>query len=319
MTQFDFFAGSNHLPAVLRTMPVRHHGDRYDLLQGDSLQLLQTLPERSVDLVFADPPYNLSNGGTSMQSGKRVTVDKGDWDVSRGLAEDHAFHTRWLAGCQRVLKTSGTIWVSGTHHCLFSVGYAMQALGYRVLNLITWFKPNAKPNLSCRMYTHSTEGLIWAAPYDVDPLPHLFHYAAIRAASGDKLPRDLWRIPSVPMIEKQHGRHPTQKPMAVLDRVFATCGRAGDVWLDPFNGSGTTAVVAGLRGAHYIGMDLDAGHLDLTARRLTATDLGVPYLDQLAQRLAQVATGEPDEEPEADDEETPGQEGSSTLTLLPPV
>lgn len=272
----DALADAGHLPA-------RHTGTDWRLLHGDCLELLAQLPARSVDLVFADPPYNLSNGGTTCQSGRRVTVDKGEWDASRGLGTDHEFHRAWLAACRRVLKPSGTLWVSGTQHVIFSLGYAMQELGYHLLNTITWFKPNASPNLACRMFTHSTELLIWAAPERQKPLAHTFDYPTMKAQNGGKQMRDvwslsddgqgaMWTLPAPGKSEKREGRHPTQKPIALLDRVITAASRPGDLVLDPFNGSGTTGLVARMRGRRYLGIDLDPEYLDLSARRLASLE-----------------------------------------------
>ena len=168
------------------------------LAQGDCLASLEKLPPHSVDLFFADPPYMLSNGGTTCQSGRRVSVDKGDWDVSRGVAGDHAFQREWLQACRRVLKPSGTIWVSGTQHVIFSIGFAMQELGYHLLNTVTWYKPNASPNLACRMFTHSTEILLWASPMKSKPLAHRFNYREMKQENGGKQMRDLWAITEQP-------------------------------------------------------------------------------------------------------------------------
>jgi site-specific DNA-methyltransferase (adenine-specific) len=267
---------------ALDGLPARHRGEGYRLIEGDSLGLLERLPPRSVDLVFADPPYNLSNGGSTCQAGKRAAVDKGAWDASRGVDEDHHFHRRWLAACRRVLKPSGTIWVSGTQHVIFSLGFAMQELGYHLLNTVTWFKPNASPNLACRFFTHSTELVIWAAPERSKPLAHTFHYPQMKAENGGKQMRDMWpldsdgegvvwSLPTPAKREKSEGRHPTQKPIALLDRIVTASSNPGDLVLDPFNGSGTTGVVAVARGRRYVGFDLDSAYLDLTERRLTAT------------------------------------------------
>jgi site-specific DNA-methyltransferase (adenine-specific) len=264
-------------------LPVRHRGATFRLLEGDSLALLARLPAASVDLVFADPPYHLSNGGSTCQAGRRVAVDKGGWDASRGVGADHDFNRRWLEACQRVLKPSGTIWVSGTQHVIFSLGFAMQELGYHLLNTVTWFKPNASPNLACRFFTHSTELVIWAAPSRAKPLLHTFNYPQMKAANGGKQMRDMWSLtddgagamwslPTPSKREKHAGRHPTQKPIALLDRIITAASRPGDLVLDPFNGSGTTGVVAVARGRRYAGIDLDAGYLDLTARRIAAID-----------------------------------------------
>jgi site-specific DNA-methyltransferase (adenine-specific) len=262
-------------------LPALHAGSGYRLIESDCVELLDRLPEASVDLVFADPPYYLSNGGTTCQSGRRVSVDKGGWDASHGLGVDHAFQRRWLKACRRVLKPSGTIWVSGTQHVIFSLGFAMQELGFHILNTVTWYKPNASPNLACRFFTHSTELVIWAAPARTKPLAHTFNYPMMKAQNGGKQMRDLWALtddgegtvwtlPAPGQSEKREGRHPTQKPFALLDRIVTASSKPGDLVLDPFNGSGTTGVVALARGRRYLGIDIEPAYLDLTARRIAA-------------------------------------------------
>lgn len=255
------------------------------LVAGDCLEVLERLPPRSVDLVFADPPYHLSNGGTTCQSGRRVRVDKGAWDRSHGAASDHAFQSRWLTACRRVLKPSGTLWVSGTQHVIFSVGYALQELGFHLLNTVTWYKPNAAPNLACRFFTHSTEILLWASPMKTRPLAHRFNYQQMKHRNGGKQMRDLWEISEQPLPygkqvvwalptpgprEKLEGRHPTQKPLALLDRVIAASAAAGDLVLDPFCGSGTTGIAAVQAGCRFLGIECDPDYLSLAARRLRA-------------------------------------------------
>ena len=263
-------------------------GDRWAVVKGDCLAALDQLPPHSVDVAFADPPYLLSNGGTTCQSGRRVSVDKGAWDASHGLAEDHAFQSRWLGAVRRVLKPSGTLWVSGTQHVIFSIGFAMQELGYHLLNTVTWYKPNASPNLACRFFTHSTELLLWASPTKARPLAHRFNYQTMKAANGGKQMRDLWEIAerpapggeqvvwSVPTPgprEKLHGRHPTQKPIALLERVLSASAAKGDLVLDPFSGSGTTGVAAVRAGCRFLGIERDSNHVDLAVRRLRAEDV----------------------------------------------
>jgi site-specific DNA-methyltransferase (adenine-specific) len=257
------------------------------LYQGDSLELLESFDEHTFDLIFADPPYFLSNGGFTCQGGKRAPVKKGDWDSSRGVEEDHAFTTAWLKACQRVLKPSGTIWVSGTQHVIFSVGFAMQRLGYKLLNTVTWYKPNASPNLACRYFTHSTELLIWASPGGKGKLQHAFNYQDMKAVNGGKQMRDVWALPrpgdeeleadeagrlwtlTTPKpSEKLHGRHPTQKPLALLERVIASSTRDDALVLDPFCGSGTTGVAALAQGRRFVGIERDADYLSLTQKRL---------------------------------------------------
>jgi len=262
--------GDHQLPRTIAALNPRHQGDCWWLVHGDSLEILDGLPDESFDLIFADPPYQLSNGGTTCRSGERVAVDKGEWDRSQGCERDYAFNERWLRACRRLLRRSGTIWVSGTYHNIFSVGFAMQRLGYHVLNVITWFKPNAAPNLACRFFTHSTELVIWAAPRAIEPLPHVFNYAAMKRSNGGKQMRDMWTLTPPRPSEKEHGEHPTQKPLALLERILLASTNPGAMVLDPFSGSGTTAVAALSCGRKCLGIDLDAGYLDLTASRLAA-------------------------------------------------
>ncbi len=235
---------------------------------GDSLELLEQLPEHSIDLIFADPPYNLSNGGATCRSGTWASVDKGKWDRSRGFKEDHEFNIRWLAACRRVLKPSGTIWVSGTQHVIYSVGFAMQELGYHLLNTITWFKPNASPNLSCRYFTHSTEQILWAAPSRGKRLLHTFNYGDMKEENGGKQMRDLWVIPTPGRREKLHGYHPTQKPLKLLERIVRASSQPGDLVLDPFCGSGTTGVAALLHGRRFLGIETDPQYVALANSRM---------------------------------------------------
>jgi site-specific DNA-methyltransferase (adenine-specific) len=264
-------------------------GRGYSLYRGSCLDLLPAFPEATFDMVFADPPYFLSNGGFTCQSGRRAPVEKGAWDQSRGREEDYQFAVRWLAACQRVLKPTGSIWVSGTQHVIFSVGFAMQKLGFKLLNTVTWYKPNASPNLSCRYFTHSTELLIWASPQSGGKLLHRFNYRAMKAENGGKQMRDVWNLPRAGeeeltadgrgrvwsllaprKEEKGFGKHPTQKPLALLERVIASSTSPSALVLDPFSGSGTTGVAALLLGRRFAGIDLDPHYLQLSERRLRA-------------------------------------------------
>ena len=263
-------------------------GRGWALVQGDCLEALESLPPHSVDVAFADPPYHLSNGGTTCQSGRRASVDKGRWDASQGVTEDHAFQARWLGAVRRALKPSGTLWVSGTQHVIFSIGYAMQELGFHLLNTVTWYKPNASPNLACRFFTHSTELLLWASPSKSRPLAHRFNYQEMKTLNGGKQMRDLWAIceqprpggeqvvwgiPTPGPREKAHGRHPTQKPLALLERVLAASSSPGDLVLDPFAGSGTTGIAALRAGCRFLGIEREPDYVELSARRLR--DAGV--------------------------------------------
>ncbi len=218
-------------------------------------------------MVFADPPYGLSNDGTSIHSGRRVSVNKGDWDRSRGVGADYDFHFDWIRACGRVLVPDGTLWISGTYHSIHLCGHALQMQGWRILNDIVWFKPNAPPNLGRRMFTASHETLIWASKST--SARHVFHYNAMREGSfpGDRLKspgrqmRSVWSIPPPAKREKRFGRHPTQKPEALLDRVIRASTDPGSTVLDPFAGSGTTGVAAIRHGRVFIGIDRSEDYL----------------------------------------------------------
>jgi site-specific DNA-methyltransferase (adenine-specific) len=244
------------------------------LIHGDCLKLLPAVPECSVDVVWTDPPYFLSNGGQTCKNGKRAKVSKGEWDESKGLQQDHEFHTNWLSQCQRVLKPDGTLWVTATHHTLFSIGFAMQELGFKLLNMITWEKPNPPPNLSCRYFTHSTETVLWAAKNSNSK--HVFNYADMRAENCGKQMKTVWRFPAPSKAEKSHGHHLTQKPIALIDRCLRASSSPGDVVLDPFMGSGTTGVAAVSLGRKFIGIESDLEHYRLAQTRMkAAVEVGV--------------------------------------------
>ena len=263
------FPGWPQILDVVRTH-LRIEVDGAALAQGNSLEVLDALhekfPDGCFDCIFADPPYFLSNGGITCHAGKMVKVDKGDWDKSKGPELNHEFNTEWLRRCQRVLKPNGTIWVTGTHHVIFSVGYAMQQLGMKILNDIAWEKPNPPPNLSCRYFTHSTETLLWAAK-DEDSR-HVFNYQLMREQAGGKQMKTVWRLKSPATAEKKHGKHPTQKPLALIERCLLASTQAGDFVLDPFAGGGTTAVACIRAKRHGLGIEWEAKHVELAARRL---------------------------------------------------
>ncbi len=239
-----------------------HHGDSLAVLDA----IADEYPEGRFDCIFADPPYFLSNGGITCQGGKMVKVDKGDWDKSRGAEVNHAFNLEWLRRCQRVLKPNGTIWVSGTHHVIFSVGYAMQQLGFKVLNDITWEKPNPPPNLSCRYFTHSTETILWAAKNEKSK--HCFNYSLMRETNGGKQMKSVWNMTAPSGDEKTHGKHPTQKPLKLVERCILASTNEGDLVLDPFLGGGTTAVAALRTKRKCVGVEADAAHIALCIRRV---------------------------------------------------
>jgi len=240
------------------------------LYQGDCLSLLDRFidlhPDGVFDAIFADPPYFLSNGGITCHAGRMVKVDKGAWDKSRGVDLNHEFNTEWLWRCQRALKPDGTIWITGTQHVIFSVGFALQQLGFKLLNDITWEKPNPPPNLSCRYFTHSTETVLWAAKNAKSR--HTFHYAAMRETNGGRQMKSVWRMTAPGSEEKRHGKHPAQKPFALLERCLLASTNRGDLVLDPFSGSGTTAVACARLGRRCVGLEIDSAFLETARKRV---------------------------------------------------
>lgn len=265
---------------ALDTTKVRQLGDlpspyyssnEATLFQGDSLEILEKFEDETFDMVFADPPYFLSNDGVTCKSGRMVSVNKGRWDRSQGVQENHEFNLHWLEQCQRVLKPNGTIWVSGTQHVIYSIGFAMQTLGYKVLNDIAWFKVNPPPNLSCRYFTHGTETIIWAGRSDATK--HTFNYKAMKEDNGGKQMKNLWSIMSPRKAEKEFGKHPTQKPIKLLDRIVRASTDEGDLILDPFAGSSTTGVAAKMNGRNFIGIDQSEEYLDLSVKRLESVEI----------------------------------------------
>lgn len=220
-------------------------------------------------MIFADPPYFLSNGGITCHAGKMVKVDKGAWDKSNGTEMNHEFVMAWMSRCQKLLQCNGTFWVSGTHHVIYSIGFALQKLGMKILNDITWEKPNPPPNLSRRYFTHSTETVIWAAKNEKSR--HCFNYEAMRRMNSGKQMKTVWRIKPPSRVEKRFGKHPTQKPVQLLERIILASTREGDIVFDPFTGSGTTGVAAINLNRRFVGCELDEEFLSMSVKRLDAS------------------------------------------------
>lgn len=241
------------------------HLESFTIYHGDCRKLLHGIPDNSVDAIFADPPYFLSNGGISVHSGKQVCVDKGDWDKGGTPEYIYEFNRQWLALCRNKLRDNGTIWISGTHHNIHVVMRCLQELGYKVLNTITWQKTDPPPNLSCRYFNFSTELIIWARKFEKKP--HKFNYEVMKRLNGDKQMTDVWRIPAVGKWEKTCGKHPTQKPLRLLYRIILASTNEGDTILDPFAGSCTTGIAANLLGRKFIGIDQEKEYLNLGIRR----------------------------------------------------
>lgn len=249
-------------------------GDKLQLYEGNCLDILKKYKENTFDCVFADPPYLLSNNGFTCHAGKRVSVNKGKWDSSNGIEADFEFHKNWLEECKRVLKPTGTIWISGTYHSIYSCGYLLQLLGFKLLNDICWFKPNAPPNLSCRYFTASHEMLIWAKKDKKSK--HYFNYKLMKNGQwlddNIKKPstqmRSVWSITSPKHQEKKFGKHPTQKPLELLKRIILSSTKEDDLILDPFCGSSTTGMAAYMLNRRFVGIDIERKYIQLSVKRI---------------------------------------------------
>lgn len=243
-----------------------YDNDSFKLLHGDALLLLKKMEPQSVDMIFADPPYFLSGDGISCSGGKMVSVNKGEWDKKVGIKEKHKFNRKWIKLCYQVLKDNGTIWISGTMHNIYSIGMALEEEGFKIINNITWKKLNPPPNISCRFFVHSTETILWAKK-DLKKAKHKFNYDLMRELNGGKQAKDVWESSLTKPSEKRCGKHPTQKPEVILEKLILASTDENDLILDPFNGSGTTGVVASRLNRKYIGIEKEKEYLDLTIRR----------------------------------------------------
>lgn len=250
----------------------KYSEDRFTIYNENAFSVMRKIldkyPHGCFDMIFVDPPYFLSNDGFTCQNGEMVSVNKGAWDKSRGIFADLEFYEEWLRLCYALLKPNGTIWVCGTFHNIYLIGYLMQTIGYHLLNNISWEKPNPPPNLSCRFFTHSTETLIWAKKNK--KAKHTFHYELMKTQNGGKQMKCVWQIAPPQKEEKMFGKHPTQKPVILLERCVQAATDAGDLIFDPFMGSGTTGVAAIKHGRYFCGCELEQDYFTLAKRRLTA-------------------------------------------------
>lgn len=243
--------------------------NNFVLYHNDCIKQLKKLNDKSIDLIFADPPYFLSSNGISCQSGKQVSVNKGDWDKTISIDEKIKFSRKWIKECKRILKDNGSIWISGTFHNIYSIGVALELEGFSIINNITWQKPNPAPNLACRCFTNSTETILWARKQLTKTKKgrHTFNYLLMKELNGNKQMKDVWLIPLPKKIEKKFGKHPTQKPIELLIRIIQASTNENDIVLDPFCGSSTTGVACMKLNRKYIGIDNSKEYLDLSIKR----------------------------------------------------
>jgi site-specific DNA-methyltransferase (adenine-specific) len=236
----------------------------FTLLHGDCFELLPQF-DFKFDMIFADPPYFLSNNGISCQAGKIVSVNKGDWDKGGTTEHIRAFNHDWITLCREKLKDNGTIWISGTYHNIFAVANSLTDLGFKILNVITWAKTNPPPNISCRYFTYSTEFIIWARKWP--KRPHQYNYEMMKHLNGGKQMTDVWRLPAIAPWEKSCGKHPTQKPLAILTRIILASTNPGAWVLDPFAGSSTTGIAANLIYRRFLGIEKEEVFVELSRNR----------------------------------------------------
>ena len=240
--------------------------EHFKLIKGDTYRVLKKFDDKSIDTIFADPPYFLSNGGITCNGGKMVTVNKGKWDECDSLKYKHKFNKKWIKECYRILKDNGTIWISGTLHNIYSIGMALEEEGFKIINNITWQKTNPPPNLACKTFTHSTETILWARK-NLPRTKYKFNYNLMKQLNGNKQMKDVWTTSLTKPSEKKQGKHPTQKPLEILERIILASTNENDLILDPFCGSSTTGIAANKLNRKFVGIDDKKEYLDLSIRR----------------------------------------------------
>ena len=240
--------------------------DDFKLIFDDVFKAIKRFNDKSVDMIFADPPYFLSNDGITCSGGKMVSVNKGEWDRALSINEKHKFNKKWIKECYRILKDNGTIWISGTLHNIYSIGMALEEEGFKIINNITWQKTNPPPNLACKTFTHSTETILWARK-DLKNIKYTFNYETMKKLNNNKQMKDVWTTSLTKPSEKKQGKHPTQKPLEILDKIIIASTNKNDLILDPFCGSSTTGISAIRLNRKYIGIDKEKAYLDLSIRR----------------------------------------------------
>ena len=243
-----------------------YENEDFKLINNDTFKALQKFEDKAFDMIFADPPYFLSDNGITCSGGKMVSVNKGKWDKTLSVKEKHEFNKKWIKECYRVLKDDGTIWISGTLHNIYSIGMALEEEGFKIINNITWQKTNPPPNLACKTFTHSTETILWAKK-DLKKSKYTFNYDLMKELNDNKQMKDVWTTSLTKPSEKKQGKHPTQKPLEILDRIILASTKENDLILDPFCGSSTTGIAAAKLNRRYIGIDNEKEYLDLSIRR----------------------------------------------------
>ena len=238
--------------------------NNFVLLNGDCFELIKTIKSRSVNVIFADPPYFLSGGGVTCKSGKMVFVDKAQWDKKKVIDEKLKYNKKWIKLCKRILKDNGTIWISGTFHNIYTIGVALEKEGFSIINNITWQKLSPPPNLACKAFTHSTETILWACK---SGSKYFYNYALMKKLNGNRQKKDVWNDIHIKKLEKEFGKHPTQKPLDLLKRIILASTKENDIVLDPFNGSGTTGIACSLLKRQYIGIDSEKEYLEISKKR----------------------------------------------------
>jgi len=257
---------------------------KFYLIHGDNIDVLPQMT-RKFDMIFADPPYFLSNDGMSVQNGKIVSVNKGNWDRSEGLVFVNEFNRKWLQLVREKMKDDATIWISGTMHNIFSIGQILQELDFKILNIITWEKTNPPPNFSCRYFTYSTEQIIWARKSK--QAPHYYNYELMKKMNSNKQMKDVWKLPAIAQWEKSCGKHPTQKPLSVLMRIILASTQENTWILDPFTGSSTTGIAANLVNRNFVGIDQEKDFLEISKNRRLEIEDNITF-DRLLKKTTNI-------------------------------
>lgn len=240
--------------------------DNFKLIYNDIFKAIKKVEDKSIDMIFADPPYFLSSDGITCSGGKMVSVNKGEWDKTLSIKEKHKFNKKWIKECYRILKDNGTIWVSGTLHNIYSIGMALEEEEFKIINNITWQKTNPPPNLACKTFTHSTETILWARK-DLKNIKYTFNYEIMKKLNNNKQMKDVWTTSLTKPSEKKQGKHPTQKPLEILDKIILASTNENDLVLDPFCGSSTTGISAVRLNRRYIGIDNEKEYLEISKKR----------------------------------------------------